>query len=155
VLILFDSSRKETQEDLKLLKKHKKHKRLILLFNKMDLSSKMNKEKIKNQVKDLPCLEISALKKTNLDKLKEMIHQTFVPDVDFGGEVVLHLRQKLALEETLDCLETGRILLQQGYSEEICAEEIRKSIPLIGHLTGEIKVDDIMEDIFNRFCVGK
>ncbi len=155
VLLLFDLSRKETDEDLRLLKKYKKKKKLILLFNKMDLSSKMNKEKIINQENDLLSLEISALKGTNLDKLKEMIQEAFIPDASHRDEIILHLRQKLTLEETLDLLKNGRRVLQEGYSEEVCAEEIRKAIPLIGRLTGEIKADDIMEEIFNRFCVGK
>lgn len=155
VLLLFDSSRKETQEDLKLLKKYKKNKKLILLFNKMDLPPRMDKEKIKSMDKSLHSLDMSALKGTNLEKLKEMIHGIFVPDENRGEEIILHLRQKLTLEKILDFLIEGRRLLKEGYSEDIYSEEIRKAIPLIGHLTGEIKVDDIMEDIFNRFCVGK
>ncbi len=155
VLLLFDSSRKETQEDLKLLKKHKKSKKLILLFNKMDLSPRMQKEKIKSMGKSLPSLDISALKGTNLGKLKEIIHEIFVPDDNHSEEIILHLRQKLTLEKILDCLIKGRRLLKEGYSEDFYAEEIRKTIPLIGQLTGEIKSDDIMEEIFNRFCVGK
>lgn len=155
VVLLFDSSRKATQEDLNLLKKYKKDKNLLLLFNKMDLPSGMDKEKLKNKWKNIPSLEISALKGTNLEKLKEMIHKSFVPDQNHGQEIVLHLRQKFALEEILWCLVEGSRLLREGYSEEVYAEEIRKAIPLIGQLTGEIKVDEIMEDIFNRFCVGK
>jgi tRNA modification GTPase len=55
----------------------------------------------------------------------------------------------------LDCLIDGQRLLKEGHLEEIYAEEIRKTIPLIGQLTGEIRMDDIIEDIFSRFCVGK
>ena len=63
--------------------------------------------------------------------------------------------QKLLLEAILDCLIDGQRLLKEGHLEEIYAEEIRKTIPLIGQLTGEIRMDDIIEDIFSRFCVGK
>ena len=154
VLLLFDTSRKEAPGDFKLLKQYK-NKRLLLLFNKTDLPSRMNKEKIKDQGKTLPSLEISALKGTNLERLREMIHEIFVPNHNQGEEVILHLRQKLLLEEILDCLHKGQFLLKEGYSEEIYAEEIRKIIPLIGQFTGEIKVDEIIDDIFNRFCVGK
>jgi len=154
VLLLFDISQKERLEDFKLLKQYK-NKKLLLIFNKIDLPLRMNKEKIKDQGKNLPSLEISALKGTNLEKLKAKINKIFVPNQNQGEEVILHLRQKLLLEEILDCLREGGYLLKEGYSEEIIAEEIRKIIPLISQLTGEIKADEIINDIFNRFCVGK
>lgn len=154
LLLLFDISGKETLKDLKLLKKYK-NKKLLLVFNKIDLPLRMDKEKIKSEAEGIPYLEISALKGTNLEKLKEMIHDIFVPDQNQGEEVILHLRQKLLLEEILDSLQKGRNVLKEGYPEEFYAEEIKRSLPLIGQLTGEIKVEEIIEDIFSRFCVGK
>ena len=105
--------------------------------------------------KNHPSLEISALKGTNLDKLKDMIYELYVPDQRRGEEVILHLRQKLLLEEILENLLEGERLLKEGYSEEVYAEQIRKALPLIGKLTGEIQADEIIEEIFSRFCVGK
>ena len=154
VLFLVDTSLKESPEDFKLIKKFK-NKKTFLLFNKIDLSQKMNKENLKNLVKPMPTLEISSLKRTNLGKLKEMIYEFFVPNKKQGEEVILHLRQKLLLEEILDRVIDGQRLLKESYPEEVYAEEIRKTIPLIGQLTGEIRTDDIIEDIFSRFCVGK
>jgi tRNA modification GTPase len=49
----------------------------------------------------------------------------------------------------------GERLLKEGYPEEICVEEIRKTTPLIGQLTGEIRSDEVIDNIFRRFCVGK
>ncbi|MGB2764482.1 MAG: tRNA uridine-5-carboxymethylaminomethyl(34) synthesis GTPase MnmE [Candidatus Aminicenantaceae bacterium] len=154
VLLLFDGSRRETLTDYRLLKKFK-DKNTILLFNKIDLPQKMNKKKLKGQDKNLQTLEISALKGTNLEKLKEKIYEFFVPDQKQGEEVILHLRQKLLLEEILGYLIKGHLCLKEGFPEEVYVEEIRKAIPLIGQLTGEIRADDIIKDIFSRFCVGK
>jgi tRNA modification GTPase len=154
VLLLLDASRGESPDDFKLIKKFK-DKKTILLLNKVDLPQKMNKQNIKNRAESLPTLEISALKGTNLGKLKEMIYEFFVPGQKQGEEVILHLRQKLLIEDILTSLIDGQRLLKEGHSEEVYAEEIRKTIPLIGELTGEIHTDDIIEDIFSRFCVGK
>ncbi len=154
ILLLLDVSRKETTEDFKLIKKFQE-KKTLLLFNKIDLPQKMNTELVKKRAGHIPALEISALKGTNLKNLKEKIHKFFVPDLTQEEEIILHLRQKLVLEEILDSLVEGQSLLKQGYPEEIYAEEIRKSIPLIGQLTGEIHADDIINEIFSRFCVGK
>ncbi len=154
VLLLLDSSQGKSSEDVKLIKKFK-NKKTILLFNKIDLPQKMSKKNVKSRAESLPALEISALKGTNLGKLKEMIYEFFVPNQKQGEEVILHLRQKLLLENILDHLIDGLRLLKEGHPEEIYAEEIRKTIPLIGQLTGEIHTDDIIEDMFSRFCVGK
>jgi len=154
ILLLLDASHKETPEDFKLIKRFQ-DKKVLLLFNKTDLPQKMNTERVKKRAEHTPTLEISALKGTNLKNLKEKIHTLFVPDLAQEEEIILHLRQKLVLEEILDSLIEGQSLLKQGYPEEIYAEEIRKAIPLIGQLTGEIHADDIINDIFSRFCVGK
>jgi tRNA modification GTPase len=154
ILLLLDTSRKETPEDFKLIKRFQ-DKRVLLLFNKIDLPQKMNTERVRKRAEGFPSLEISALKGTNLKNLKEKIHKLFVPNLEKEEEIILHLRQKLILEEILDSLIEGQSLLKQGYPEEIFAEEIRKSIPLIGQLTGEIHANDIINEIFSRFCVGK
>lgn len=154
ILLLLDSSRPESQADLNLIRKFK-NKKAILLFNKSDLPQKIDKARCRDTNSDNPWLEISALKGTNLDRLKEMIHDAFVPTESAEEEVILHLRQKLLLEQTVDALNTALNLLKQGHSEEVCAEEIRRGLPFIGQLTGEIKVDEVIDNIFSRFCVGK
>ncbi len=154
VLLLFDTSRNETPEDMKLIQKFK-NKKTVLVFNKIDLPLEMDIDRLRREANSLPALEISALKRTNLGKLKERIYDYFVPAKEKEEEVVLHLRQKLLLEDILNSLRKGKALLEEGQPEEVCVEEIRKAIPLIGQITGEIRVDDVIEDVFSRFCVGK
>jgi tRNA modification GTPase len=154
VLVLMDMSRTETREDVALIEKYKQ-KKILLIFNKIDLPWKMDPAKIRNRYRDLPSLEISALKGTNLIHLKNKIYEIFVPKLKDGEDVIFHFRQKLLIEEILDHLENGRKLLESGFPEEIYAEEIRKIVPAVGRLIGEIHTDDVIEDIFSRFCVGK
>jgi len=154
ILLILDASRKESKEDLQLLKKFK-DKKTVLLFNKCDLPMKMDVEKIQSTYKNCPSLLISALKGTNLHQLKKLILKEFVPHHSGNEEVILRLRQKLLFEEVLSCLTKTKDMLEEGYSEEIYVEEIRKIIPLIGQLTGEIHDEDILKRIFSQFCVGK
>lgn len=154
ILIVLDSSQKESPEDLELLRKFK-NKKAIILFNKNDLPTKMTCEKITSLHKNVPSLAISSLKGTNLDRLKELIFDRFVPSEKGSSEVVLHLRQKLLLADILSCLKESKRLLEDGYSEEVYVEEIRKIIPIIGQLTGEIRDEDVISRIFDRFCIGK
>jgi len=115
----------------------------------------MDVESILSSAPNLTSVKISALKKTNIHDLKEILYSEFVKTKETGDEVILHLHQKLLLEDILDALRSGRESLYKGYPEEIVAEEVRKSIPLVSQLTGEIRSDDIIENIFNRFCIGK
>jgi tRNA modification GTPase len=154
ILLVFDASRKESHEDLKLLEKFQ-NKKALLLFNKSDLPVKMDLKKIKILHENIPSLTISALKGTNLNRLKEMILTHFVPKRTGSEEIILHLRQKLLFEDILSYLKKTKRMLEEGYSEEIYVEEIRKIIPIVGQLTGEIKDEDVLTRIFNRFCVGK
>jgi tRNA modification GTPase len=121
----------------------------------MDLPQKMDKTKVRVKTETIPVLDVSALKGTNLDKLKRMISKSFLPTQADGKDIILHLRQKLLLEDIEAFLIKGQNLLKEGYPEEIYVEEIRKTAPLIGQLTGEIRSDEIINDIFRRFCVGK
>lgn len=154
ILLLFDTSLGETSEDLRLIQMFK-DKKALLVFNKIDLSQRMDVEKVKLAAKGAPAVSISALKGRNLDKLKEKVYEFFSPPERDGEDIILHLREKILLEKILFQLDSGLALLREGHSEEIYAEEIRQIVPLIGQLTGEIRVDDVMEDIFSRFCVGK
>ncbi|MGB9894133.1 MAG: tRNA uridine-5-carboxymethylaminomethyl(34) synthesis GTPase MnmE [Candidatus Saccharicenans sp.] len=154
LLIILDSSREEGPEDFYLLKKFGEKKK-ILVFNKYDLPEKINKKKILGSYSDVPYVEISALKGTNLDRLKEMMLKTFSPSREREEEIILHERQKALLEEIAETLNRALEMLRAGYGEELVAEEIREVLPVIGQLTGEIKTQEVLDLIFSRFCLGK
>jgi len=154
ILLVFDRSRRKDEEDGELLKKYKT-KKTILVFNKSDLPQKMNIKNIISSAPNLPFIEVSALKKTNIQELKKTIYSEFIKTEKAEQEIILHLHQKLLLEDILKALKSGREKLQKGFPDEIYAEEIRKSIPLLNQMTGEIRSDDIINTIFKRFCIGK
>jgi tRNA modification GTPase len=155
ILLVLDASRPETPGDLNLIKAFGGRK-MILVFNKSDLDRRIDESRCLGLGSpDKPWLEVSALKRTNLESLKNLIHKVFVPSSSQEDEVILHLRQKLLLDEMKSILTEASRLLEQGYSEEICAEEIRRALGLVGQLTGEIQVDEVIDRIFSRFCVGK
>jgi tRNA modification GTPase len=154
ILLVLDASRPLTRTDCGLLERFKE-KKLIVVFNKADLPRKIDPEKFPDHHLKIPRVEISALKGTNLDRLRTMIGEVFVPERGKQEEMIFHLWQKLQLEQIRAVLERALDLLRQGHSEEVFAEEIRRSLPEIGRLTGEIRADEVIENIFSRFCVGK
>ena len=154
ILFILDASRPETAADLRLLKRFR-GRQAILVFNKSDLKKKIDRLACANARSAAPWVEVSALKGTHVDRLKVLIGATFVPDRKAGEEVVLHQRQKLLLSEISEALNAGLGLLREGHSEELCAEEVRRALRLVGQLTGEVRADEVIHGIFSRFCVGK
>ncbi len=154
ILLVLDASRRESPADLGLIEKHGK-KKMILVFNKADLPGKIDRAKCRAMSPNSRAIDVSALKGTNIARLKTAIRTAFVPRKDDQEEVILHLRQRLLFEQIASAFEEGLNRFREGYSEEICAEEIGRALPLIGRLTGEIQVDEVISNIFSRFCVGK
>ena len=154
LLIVLDASQKLTAGDERLLGRYRSKKRLIAL-NKIDLPARIDTVKVKSLAGGSPLVEVSALKGRNIAGLKKELLRAMAPECGDEDEVILHARQKDILEDILKSLEKAAGLLEAGHSEEICAEEVRKGLDLVGLLTGEVRVDDILKDIFGRFCVGK
>ena len=153
-LLVLDTSKKEDPEDIALLGEFQR-KKSLLVFNKIDLPRKMDVARVKERFPRLTATEISALKGTYLEDLRENIYKVFAPQLADREDVIFHLRQKVLFDEMLVNLKNGLALLLGGHSEEVFAEEIRKIIPIIGQLTGEIRTEEVIDNIFGRFCIGK
>jgi tRNA modification GTPase len=154
IILLLDASKKAHRDDISLLTEYRTRKAL-LVFNKIDLPRKIDVAGIRRDFHGFPSIGVSALKGTNIGRLTNKIHAEFAPLIPDSGEIIFHERQKRLLEAVLSRLKAGRKALESGYSEEVCAEEVREAIPLFGQLTGEIGAEEIISDIFDRFCVGK
>lgn len=154
ILLVLDSSRKEGPADLSLIRRFK-HKKAILVFNKSDLPRKVDRAKCQAASIRSRGLDVSALTGKNLDSLRKAIYEKFAPGEAAQGEVLLHLRQKTIFSQMAAGLEKALEMERKGYSDEVWAEEIRQVLPLLGQLTGEIRVDEVIDGIFSRFCVGK
>jgi len=153
LIIVLDASKRETPADLKILGRYEK--KSILIFNKSDLTRGIDLGRCQAAAGGSPWLEISALKKIHLNDLKVLILNTFASSGSSDDEIILHQRQKVLLDQIAEALGAGLELLQAGHAEEVCAEEIRRALPFLGLLTGEIRADDIIADVFRRFCIGK
>jgi len=154
ILLLLDASQKATEEDLALAAKYDS-KKTIIAFNKLDLPRELDKETVLAVAPQAAHLDISALEKTNIEKLKDLIGQAFAAFEKTPEVVVLHLRQKLLLEEIGGNLLHARELFETNTADEILAEDVRNALTLIGQLTGQVSSDEVLEAVFSNFCVGK
>jgi tRNA modification GTPase len=154
LLIVIDASSPDCDEDCKLIRKFRGKTSLIVL-NKCDLPRKTTSRRVRDFVRESPVVEVSALKGRGLDKLRSEISARFGLGPGKADEIILHARQKDRLQTMLEALSRAEALLRKGHSEEVCVEEIRTALHLVGELTGEVRVEEILDDVFSRFCVGK
>jgi len=154
LLLLLDGSRRFSSADAALVESYRKRK-MILVLNKTDLPEKTSPASVSRRFPDLPLAAISALTGNGLAALRQMIHDLFLPLIPSEDVIVLRERDKLLLEEVAVRLFQAREMILRERPIELAAEEAREIVAIIGRLTGEIRADEILDDIFSRFCIGK
>jgi tRNA modification GTPase len=153
IIVMFDLSEKLSNEDYEIIEKTKELN-VIVVFNKMDLPVVLEKERVLENYPSSPFTHISAKMGTNIEKLMELIKEKFIP-TEGSGEVIMNLRQKELLERILEKFVEAYEMIDEGKGEEIVVERIREGLTHLSELTGEIKTEDILDNIFSRFCIGK
>ena len=125
----------------------------IKVGNKIDLASQQMIDAI--QAQD-DWILISAKEKTNLDVLKKKITDTVnLKGFKTGDTLVTNARHYEMLRNTLATLEKVIQSIDQGISNDFLALDIRQALNYLGEITGEITTDDLLGNIFSKFCIGK
>jgi tRNA modification GTPase len=99
---------------------------------------------------------ISASNKTNIEQLKEAILAKFkINEVKQGDVLVTNLRHYENLTQTYESLERVLYGMATDVTGDFLAMDIRQSLHYLGLITGEITTDDLLDNIFSKFCIGK
>lgn len=99
---------------------------------------------------------ISASNHSNIDQLKEKLLSFFhVNTVKSGDVLVTNLRHYQNLIQTNDSLDRVLKSMDDGITGDFLAMDIRQSLHYLGEITGQITTDDLLENIFSKFCIGK
>ncbi|MFH6983575.1 tRNA uridine-5-carboxymethylaminomethyl(34) synthesis GTPase MnmE [Marinoscillum luteum] len=124
----------------------------LLIGNKMDRAD----ANLLNALESENALMISASQKENLENLKEAL-KTLVSLDDFktGNTIVTNLRHYESLMETNKALDQVIDGIDRQVTNDFVAMDIRNSLFHLGQITGEITTDDLLENIFSKFCIGK
>ena len=156
VLFVLDRSSKKTVKD-KEIKKALKDLPCIFVFNKNDLKTAWNNADVRDFSGSSPWIEVSALTGDGVEKLRTMIFDSI-----FGGEspdmddvLITNLRHRHCLEDVEKELINAENALNDGLSEEFALMHLHKGLASIGAITGKTSVEDILDIIFSRFCIGK
>ncbi|HXK44856.1 MAG TPA: 50S ribosome-binding GTPase, partial [bacterium] len=154
ILVVFDSARPLDNLDLQILKEAK-NKPHIIVLNKCDLQSRLDKKILHENVIDSPVVKISCLTGQGLNQLHSAIMENFysgfcqMEDIQFA----LNLRQQNSLEKAIKTLEELRNVSNK--STDIVAEMVRYSILCLDEISGNNISDQVIDEIFSRFCIGK
>ncbi len=105
----------------------------------------------------MPVLFIAAADKKGIAELKQNLLQAVNQgDLNTGSNtIVTNLRHYASLEQTYQALDAVLLGLANGTSGDFLAADIRRALYALGEITGDITTDDLLENIFSKFCIGK
>ena len=154
IIAIFDVSRelnKEDEEILELLE----DKNSIILLNKIDLDRKVSLEKIKNVNK--PIVEISTKTREGLEELYSEISNLFkLKEIANDGEtIVSNVRHKNIILNSRRNLDKARETIRMNMPIDMISTHLKEILEELGKITGETVTEDVIAEIFSKFCLGK
>ena len=156
IIAIFDSSKDLTDEDMEILNLIK-GKKVIILLNKIDLNSKIdeNDSRLLDVSRDI--IRVSALNNLGIDKLYEKITDLFNLDqINLDNEVLItNLRQKNLITRAIEHIQVTKNTMSNNMPLDIVAISIKEILEDLGSITGDEVSEDIIDEIFSKFCLGK
>lgn len=152
VIALFDGSREFDKEDKEILKEIK-GKKAIILINKVDLPQKLDK----SEIKDFETIEISVKDNKGINSLIEKIKKLFnLNEIETGDFTYLsNARQISIIKEALALSEEIKSQNEKHTPVDLIQIDIQKLWEKLGELTGDTYKDELLDEIFSKFCLGK
>ncbi|AYO32129.1 tRNA uridine-5-carboxymethylaminomethyl(34) synthesis GTPase MnmE [Biomaibacter acetigenes] len=156
VLLIMDASMEITDEDRNIFEMVK-DKFTIGVINKVDLPAKIDEKEVKRLLPGKKVIKISALKEQGIEELKNEIYNSIVEQIGPIDEntIIAGQRQKQALEAARNSLERAMESMKVKMPVEIIEIDIREAWEKLGEITGDTVSDDIINAIFENFCIGK
>ncbi len=156
VLMVLDSGTELSKDDYRALELAG-GKRSLLIVNKTDLPSRVNLKEISHNLNGSKAIEISATRNWGLQRLKEevlkAVRKEFLPEA--SRSAMISRKRRIALKTAVLALDNALLSLKKGLSGEFCVLDLREALREINLVFGEEPRDDILDEIFSNFCIGK
>lgn len=155
ILYVVDASRSLDENDQSIIELLR-DKKAIVLLNKSDLPAEVSVEYLKNQI-HAPIVWISAKEETGIEELENVIKNLFFAgELNFNDEVyITNIRHKTALEEAKKSLELVENSIEIGMEEDFYTIDLMDAYESLGSIIGESVGEDLVNEIFSKFCTGK
>ncbi len=155
ILYVVDSSRPldDNDEDIIELLSGRKS---IVIYNKTDLEPVVNMAKLQERTGN-PVIPVSIVEEKGIRKLEEEIKNMFFKgELSFNDEVyITNARHKAALEEASESLKLVKNSIDMGMAEDFFSIDLMNAYESLGRIVGESVGEDLVNEIFSKFCTGK
>lgn len=165
LLLVFDASRQLEEIDIEMARRlltelKPAEAKCMLLLNKNDLPSKIEIDKI-DEIEfliELPKVSLSATTGNGMEELRRSVVNSLGMDhnrIQEGSAIVTTERHYTALIKARESSLAAKESLEKGKTTELAAVDIRAALDYLGEIIGVVTTDDILNDIFSKFCIGK
>ncbi len=156
ILFMVDASDPLIEEDYKIYEIIS-NKQLIIVINKSDLVEDDFELEVPDSWNTLPRIKISALYGRGLNELKDLIVHLSIGEhgLEVQNKIIPNLRHKMALERSLQLCVAAIEEIRKETSFEFIAIDIKEAVESLGEIIGDTTTDDVIDQIFSRFCIGK
>jgi tRNA modification GTPase trmE len=137
---------------------HCQSKKLIILFNKSELLLPIQKEELATMFANIETekLFISAKKRENITTLEEkLVQAATLPEISLNDIIITNARHYEALVQALNSIHRVQEGLQSDLPGDLVSEDLRQCIFHLSDIVGDVTNDEVLENIFKNFCIGK
>ncbi len=155
ILYVVDSSVPLDDNDKEIIELLK-NKKAIVILNKMDLQQQVTEEELKEKTNH-PVVAVSAKEEEGIDSLEAQIKELFFEgNLSFNDEVyITNMRHKTALEDAKRSLELVENSIEMQMPEDFFSIDLMNAYEALGSIIGESVGEDLVNEIFSKFCTGK
>ena len=155
ILYVVDSSADLDENDEEIIS-FLQDQNAIILLNKADLPSALTVEKMQERLKK-PTVSISALEETGMDELSDLIETMFLSgEISFNDQVYLtNVRHQAAMKQVQESLMKVKESISLGMPEDFFSIDLMDAYESLGSIIGESVGEDLVNEIFSKFCMGK
>lgn len=155
IIYVADASRPLDDNDEEIIEMIR-DKQAIVLLNKSDLDMVVTKKELQEKL-NKPMIVISAKEEQGIKELEETLKEMFFHgDISFNDEVyITNIRHKTALQDAAESLEKVLISIENGMPEDFYSIDLLDAYESLGSITGETIGEDLVNEIFSKFCMGK
>ena len=155
IIFIIDSSRNLDDNDYEIMELIK-NKKYIVLLNKSDLDSNVDIESLDNIHKE-NIINISAKNNQGIDSFESRVKEMFTAgEIDFNNEIfITNARQKNDIRNAYSSLELVKKSIEDEMPEDFYSIDLLNAYEALGKVIGEALEDDLVDNIFKKFCMGK
>ena len=157
IIYVADASRKLDENDREIAQIIA-GKKVVVLLNKSDLEPVLTREKLRTFLEDeFPVIEVSAKEEKGIRELEQQLKTMFLSgDLSFNDEVMItNMRQKSALQDAYMSLRKVQESIEDQMPEDFYSIDLMDAYEALGSITGETIGEDLVNEIFSKFCMGK